>query len=140
MDALSSDETKIRWLLEGGVEAFNDVRPKSAVAPFADDWVDRTSGVRRDRLHTALVAMAFQERGHKSGIFPWVLTLPEERLMITVLGDDRAKATFECVLTRNAKNGSETAWRFRVDAELRDGDDGWEITATEHETLEGRRP
>ena len=136
--SFADDASKIRWKLLDAVAAFNASRPGYAVAPLADDWFDRTSGVHRDTLKGALIAMSWQERGGKRGM-PWHLELPEDTLAIQVR-EDTATATFELVLSRPDDADSTDGWRIAVDAELADGDDGWEIVASSHETLAGRRP
>jgi hypothetical protein len=134
----ADDETKIRWMLDDAVASFNAGRPRSAVAPFSADWYDRTTGIHKDTLQNALTAMAWQERGNSSGP-PWNLVLAEDSLAIDVF-DGRAQATFELVLSQRRGETWSEQWHLAIDADLADGDDGWEIVESSHRTLEGRRP
>jgi hypothetical protein len=136
--SFADDESKIRWLLEDAVLAFNSSRPGYAVAPLADDWYDRTSGVHRDTLKSVLIGQSLQARGGKREM-PWHLSLPRETLVIQVR-EDTATAAFELVLKPRDDEDSDERWRLAVRAELVDGDDGWKIAASSHETLAGRRP
>jgi hypothetical protein len=138
--SFAADEDRIRWMLADAVTAFNAGRPKSTVAPLAEDWHDRTSGVHRDTLLNALIAMSFQERGRGASRTGWELALPENLLDIDVLDGDDAAARFELVLSRRRGEELEPTWRMAIDAELRRGGDGWEIWRSGYRTLEGNRP
>ncbi len=134
--ALVSDETRIRWRIEEALEAFNAGRPGSAVEPLAEDWYDRTNGLHKDTLHQILVGVLMQERGAREG-FPWVLALNEETLTIAVGSEGRAESSLEASLARRRGDALETTWRVVIQAEWRDGEDGWQVVSTEHQTLSG---
>lgn len=132
--ALASDETQIRWLIEDAVEAFNAGRPGSAVAPFADDWHDRTRGIHKDTLHQVLAHTMLQERG--AGGFLWEVSVPDESLVIEI-GDGSATAALEALFARRTDGALQVRWHIAVEAELRDGEGGWRIFRTKHATLAG---
>jgi len=136
--ALASDEAQIRWLFAGAAEGFNAGRPGSAVAPLAETWWDRTNGIHKDTLHQILVAMVFQDKD-AHGRFLWKVDVPEDRLAITVNDDDTAHATLEASFARKRGDERDPLWSIAIEADLRDGDDGWEVVATEHRTLSGGR-
>ena len=135
---LASDETQIRWRIEEAAEAFNAGRPGSAVAPLADAWFDRSSGIHKDTLHQMLVALVFQEKDEK-GRFRCSVEVPRETLVIEVQEGGKAHATLEAAFfrKRTALREPELQWRAAVEADLVDGEDGWQIVSTEHRTLEG---
>ena len=56
---------------------------------------------------------------------------------LEVVGDT-ASVLVTVLFERLRGESWETRWKARIEAELRDGDEGWEITRTRHETLEGR--
>jgi hypothetical protein len=133
---LASDETQIRWRIEEVTEAFNAGRPGSAVKPLADAWWDKTSGIHKDTLHQLLVGMLFREKDAQ-GRFRYAVEVPAETLVIEVLDDGTAHATLEASFFRKRNELRELKWRVAVEADFVDGDDGWEIVATEHWTLAG---
>jgi hypothetical protein len=133
---LASDETQIRWRIEEATEAFNAARPGSTVAPLADAWWDRTSGIHKDTLHQLLVGLMLQEKD-EGGRFRYAVLVPPESLAIEVLEDGKAHATLEAAFFRTLGGERKLQWRFALEADLAEGDDGWEIVATEHRTLEG---
>jgi hypothetical protein len=136
--ALASDETRIRWLIDGAVEGFNAGRPGSAVAPLADTWWDRTSGLHKDTLHQLLVGMAFQDKDAR-GRFLWRVDVPADKVAIEVGADGTAHAKLEAAFARKREDALEPMWTIAVDADLRAGDGGWEVVGTEHRTLSGSR-
>ena len=140
--ALASDETRIRWLIEGAVDGFNDSRPRRVVDVLSMDWYDRTTGVHRDTLFQILVATAFQEKDPETGRFLWELVVPEESVAIDVSDapGEGATARLEAALWRKLGEERELRWRIAVEALLREGEDGWEVWSTSYQALEGRGP
>jgi len=108
------------------------------VAPHADAWFDRSSGIHKDTLHQMLVALVFQEKDEK-GRFRCSVEVPRETLVIEVQEGGKAHATLEAAFFRKRTElrEPELQWRAAVEADLVDGEDGWQIVATEHRTLEG---
>ncbi|MEM7305638.1 MAG: hypothetical protein AAF682_03155 [Planctomycetota bacterium] len=135
-EMLLSDETKIRNRILDAAEAFNDARPGSAVAPLADDWRARPSGVTKQELHQILVGLVLQEKDAE-GDFLYAVDVPEESLAVELVEEGKAKATLVAHFTRRVGDAPTPKWSVSIDAELRDGDDGWEIQRTEHTTLSG---
>ena len=133
---LESDETRIRRLIAESAQGFNAGRPGTAVEPLAETWWDRTNGIHKDTLHQILVAMVFQDKD-AHGRFLWQVDVPDDRLTVEVHDDRTAHATLEAAFARKRGDEREPMWSIAIDAELRDGEDGWEVVATQHRTLSG---
>ena len=136
--SLASDETKIRWMIEAAVEGFNDGKTGSALAPLSDDWRDRAAGLQKNTLHQILVAAVFQEKDPTNNEFALELIVPPELLVIVVAEDDVATATMQARFSRKRGPERTSLWIISIEADLRVGEDGWEVWRTNHTSLEGR--
>ena len=137
--AMASPETKIRWRLEEMAEDFNLARPGPLSRGLADDFREETAGVGKQDIRAFVTQMTFTERDKETKKFLHRVTLPEEEMSIEVDPADSTKAHVDLVATfEKLRKGSwDLSWRVSIDADLVDGDDGWQVLRATHETLEG---
>jgi len=132
---LASDETKIRWLVEGMEQAYNTGDAGDCVAPLARNW--RHEGYEIDRQFLlGAVFQASRERDKETREMLTRVDVDEDALAITVDGE-RATLAAEAVFSRLRKGEWQETWRIRVEGELVDGEDGWEILRTRHSDVRG---
>ena len=137
--ALASDETKIQLKLEEACEGFSDARMNPILEFLARDYVDETSGFHRDDVRGAVAAAFFQEKDPTTKKFPFRASVVPDTLKIEVdkYGSKSAKITFVVRIT-DTKGGQErNAWEFSVDGTMKDGDDGWQLATSSHDTRSG---
>ncbi len=134
--ALASDETKIRWLVEGMEEGYNEGRPRACFGPLALDWRHENYELDRELLRGALIRTALQDRDPRTKELLTKVELDDESLAITVDGD---RASLECDLTfwRLRSGVWDQVWSMHATAELAEGDDGWKIVRSRHEDRRG---
>lgn len=133
--SLASDETKIRWLVAGMEEAYNGGHAGQCVAPLAKNW--RHAGTELDReLLLGALFQASRERDPKTRQHLSRVEVDEDAAAVTVTGE---RATFgaDATFSRLRRGAWEETWRLRIEAELENGADGWEIVASRHTDLRG---
>ena len=131
----ASDETKIRRLVAGMEEAYDEGRPGSCVGPLARDWHHEGSEIDRQLLLGALFQTA-RDRDSQTRELRSRVEVDEEAAVIVVDGE-RATLRLEAVFSRLRQGQWSESWRARIEAELVDGDDGWEIVHSRHEDVTG---
>jgi hypothetical protein len=135
VDLFTSDETKIRRIVAGMEEAYNEGRPGSCVGPLAKDWRHEGHEIDRELLLGALFQTA-RDRDRETKELRTRVEVDEEAAEVSVDGE-RASLACDATLSRlRAGQWSET-WRVHIEAELADGDDGWEIVESRHRDLAG---
>jgi hypothetical protein len=132
---LASDETKIRWLVETMEEAYNAGRPGKCVGPLAKDWRHEGHGIDRDMLHGALFQVS-RERDRETRELLSRVEVDEDALVISVDGD-RATLQADTIFSRRRGAAWEPTWELSIEADLVDGDDGWEIVRSRHSDRAG---
>jgi hypothetical protein len=132
---LASDETKIRRLVAGMEEAYNAGRPGSCVGPLAKDWRHESYQLDRELLLGALFQVA-RERDRETHELLTRVTVDEDAATVTVQ-DERATLALEALFERRRAGAWRETWRVRVEAELADGEDGWQIVKSRHTDLAG---
>ena len=144
-DLLSSDETKIRRMLEHMVEGFDDGQARQAISGLAEDWRHASGSESREDLRLFVLGESLRNRDRESKAFRWDAELLEDTLRIQV-EEGAETATLEVELRLHELSGVvdgekrwELRWHFRLDAQLIDGPGGWQIARSSHEDLEGRR-
>jgi hypothetical protein len=135
VDLLTSDETKIRRLVAGMEEAYNAGRPGSCVGPLAKDWRHEGHEIDRELLLGALFQVA-RDRERETKQLRTRVEVDEGAADVTVDGE-RATLACEAVFARLRAGQWSESWRVQVEAELADGDDGWEIVKSRHRDLSG---
>ena len=131
-----SDETRIRNVIEEMEAGFNEGSGKRASSGLAETWTHAGRAVRRDDLRGYLLAEFQQQRTQRKRQLTLRVDVLDDLLLIDVQ-DDRANATIEARFEKLRGETWEPLWHMRVEAELEKGDDGWKITRTEKEDLEG---
>ena len=132
---LASDETKIRRIVAGMEDAYNEGRPGSCVGPLARGWRHEGSEIDREMLLGGLFQTA-RDRDRETRQLRSKVEVDEEAAAIVVTGE-QATLTVEAVFSRLRGGAWSETWRARVTAELADGDDGWEIVRSRHEDVAG---
>jgi hypothetical protein len=139
--AFESPETKIRRRLEQMAADFDGGRAGPCARGLAEEFVDTTTGAGVGDVHAVLVRMTFAERDPKTNEFLHRVAFPEDSMAIRLDAADPERATVDLVAVFEEKRGSEwkVEWRVAIAAEMAEGDDGWQVLRTTHETLEGAR-
>ncbi len=136
--ALASEETRIRWRLQGMAQGFDEQSTGACLRGVAEGWRDEGSQVDRAQLADGLRVLFFRGRDAESGRFPYRAEIEREALSIEVDPADRgaARATFTArFLALSGEDWSPT-WRVRVEGRLRKHPErGWQLVETRHETL-----
>lgn len=131
----ASDETEIRWIVEGMEEAYNVGDPSGCVESIARTWRHAGSELDRQMLFGALLRIA-QERDRETRALRSRVAVDPEAAEIVVTGDT-ATLTLDAAFERRRGEEWQPSWQVRITAELVDGDDGWEIVTSRHEDLAG---
>jgi len=132
---LAPDEVKIRRLVTAMEAAYNEGDPSGCVAPLTRDWRHAGSEIDRRMLLGALFQTA-RDREKETRQLRSRVEVDEEAAVITVDGE-RATLALEAVFSRLRGDEWSETWRARIEAELVDGDDGWQIESSRHEDLTG---
>jgi len=137
--ALASDETQIRWKLEDACEAFGETRMQPILDFLARDFVDEMSGYQRDDVRAAVASVFFTAKDPQTKKFPYRAEVVEGTLAIAMdpAAEDRATLKGTILVTDTTGGGERKAWEFQLNGELVDGDDGWQLVRTTHDTSEG---
>lgn len=130
IELFTSDETKIRRLVAQMEEAYNDGDPGDCVEPLAADWRHEGHELDRQMLFGALLQTA-RERDRETKQLRTRVEIDEDATVIVVDGD-RATFTCDAVFFRLRAGAWAESWRMRAEAELVDGDYGWEIVRSRH--------
>lgn len=132
---LASDETKIRRTVAGMEAAYNEGSPGGCVGPLAKGWRHEGSEIDRDMLLGALFEAA-RDRDKETRQLRTHVDVDEEAARIQIDGE-RATLSLEAVFSRLRAGAWEPAWRVVFEAELTNGDDGWEIVKSRHQDESG---
>ncbi len=131
----ASDETKIRRLVAGMEEAYNEGKPGSCVGPLAKDWRHEGYELDRELLLGGLFQTA-RDRDRETRQLRTRVEVDEEAVVVTVEGEHATLTTAATFFRLRAGTWAES-WHLCIEAELADGDDGWEIVKSRHEDLRG---
>lgn len=139
--AFASDATKIRWQLERMTDGFNATRAGPCLDALAPTYVDTTSGADREAVHAALVHVFFTAKDPKTKKFTYQAEMPEGELKIVVMPGDAPTATVDALTRFFEVHGDACtlAWEIRWHGELAEGEGGWALVRTRHETTSGAR-
>jgi hypothetical protein len=132
---LTPDETKIRHLVADMEDAYNRGNPGDCVAPIARDWHHERYALDRQLLFGALLQTA-QERDRETRELLTRVTIDEDAATVNVQGD-HATLELEAVFERRRASEWHETWRIRVEAELEDRGDDWQIVTSRHQDLRG---
>lgn len=137
--AFASDETKIRNGLEAACAGFGGARMNPILEFLARDFVDDTSGFRRDDVRGAVAGLFFSEKDPATRGFPYRAILVPDSLAIDVARPAAtvAEVSFVIRIDDVRGGGERTVWEFRVAGSMRKGDDGWQLARSTHQTNAG---
>lgn len=131
----AAEETKIRWLVEQMEEAYNHGKPGSCVGPLARSWRHEGSEIDRQMLLGALFQTA-RDREKDTRQLRSRVEVDEEAAQVVVDGE-RATLALEATFSRLRQGQWSETWHARIEAELVEGEDGWEIVRSRHEDVRG---
>ena len=133
--ALASDETQIRWIVERMEEGYNDGKVSPCMDSIAADWTHEGAGVVRADLKAGLQRQFLTERDKQGPRFRAEVDWEAFEVEIE---DGSAHIVCDVHFLRRRADTWESRGRTRIEADLRDGEDGWEIRASRHTHVEGR--
>ena len=141
-DALASDETKIRWLIEDTVEAYNEGRAGGTVACLADDWKDGNTGLDKATLRLILARTFMNDRDAQTRELTTRVVVDEHSVTIAFPPEDEDAATVSGTarFSRRIQDEWRESWVVSIEGDLRRIDGDWKVVATERISEEGRRP
>src|SRR5262245_51990895 len=115
VDLLTPDVTKIRHLVAGMEEAYNEGKPGSCVGPLAKEWRHEDYELDRELLLGALFETA-RDRDKDTHELRTHVEVDEDTAVVSVDGE-RATLACDAVFSRlRAGTWSET-WRVHIEAE-----------------------
>jgi hypothetical protein len=133
------DETRIRELVLGMAEGFNDSNPLAISGALDSSWIHEGGSIDRTELTRALAFTFWQDRTELKRRFRRRVELDEETLAIEI-GDGSTDATVSCEVRFFVLRGEEWEpdWNARFEATLKRSGGGWSIAASRHTDLAGR--
>lgn len=131
----ASDETKIRWLVAQMEQAYNAGRPGACVGPLAKAWRHEGYELDREMLLGGLFQAA-REREKETRQLRSKVEVDEDALEVVVNGE-RATLSTQAVFWRLRAGSWVQSWHLRIQADLVDGEEGWEIVKSRHDDLAG---
>jgi len=135
LGALASDETRIRRLVEQMEQGYDHGDVGDCLGPIARDWRHEGHELTREDLRGALLQASF-ERDRETRQLTTAVDVEPDSLVITVDGD-HATLSAVAAFKRLRAGAWQESWRARIEAELVDGEDGWQIVKSRHEDLAG---
>jgi hypothetical protein len=136
--SMASEETRIRWLVQEEVEAFNSASISGCMAGFAMEYEDTTLRLDRTTMQGVLLHTFRKRRDPESGEFLYSIQIPDESVEVTLVGDDQIQA--EVVFPVVLSEAGVPVWELAVHGELRRDESGWAFVSSWHETVVGARP
>lgn len=134
--AFVSDETKIRWQVEGMEEGFNEGDLSDCVGPLDTSWRHDAYSLNREYLKGGLFQAFREERDRETGKRTSRVEVDWKGFFVEVDGE-QAKIEVEARFSRLQKEAWEQTWHIRVFGDLEKGEDGWKILRTRHDDLKG---
>ena len=131
-----SDETKVRWLVEGMEEGFNEGDLSDTVGPLDKRWRHDGYSLDREYLKAGLFQAFRDERDRETRNRTSRVEIDWEGFVLEVEGDG-ARIELEARFSRRRKDVWEQTWHIRVFGDLERGEDGWKIVRTRHDDLKG---
>ncbi|MFQ5506155.1 MAG: hypothetical protein ACE5F1_15385 [Planctomycetota bacterium] len=138
--ATVSVETRVRWVLDRCVEAFNDRAMLSLTSSLDYGYVDTKTGFGLTILQRALLHVAQRRVDPATKRFLYRLLMPEDSVISEAGESGKASADFVLELHRGLDERERLPWKLEVHAELQESDGEWLLVRSAHETLEGMRP
>lgn len=142
LDALASDETKIRRMVADAAEAYNGASARGVVAPLVDDWRDGNSGLDRDTLRLILARTFLTDRDSKTRELLTRVSVDDATVVIELdeADPDRGRVAALARFERRRAGTWEESWVVQIEADLRRIDGDWRVVDTERVSKRGRQP
>lgn len=140
----AAPEVRVGWFLDGMIDNFNRSRPGACADGLSEEFRDESSGAGRQEIHGFLVQLYFRARDPETKEFLYHVVSPAEERKIDI-GDDPSTAQVGMAArfyeTRRLGEAvtEKLVWEVRIDADLREGEDGWKVERTTHKTTHGER-
>jgi hypothetical protein len=142
-EALTSEETRVRRALEGGLEAFSEGSVIGCVSRLHGAF-EHTTPPRVDRalLAQGLIGYFKRHTDAATGELNAQASMTPDTLVTEVGEDGEARATFELIIeTRESADAVwHESWRADVDATLEREALGWVVREVRSSTRNGRPP
>jgi hypothetical protein len=135
--ALASDTTKIRWLIEGMAESFNDMSSGGTVKGLSEEFEEETSGASKSEVRSFLLYIFLRERDEKTKDFLYRVELDAPRIE---LKGEKADVALNAQFFRKRGEGWTSIWVVGIEAKLRKEDAGWRIHRSTYKTRKGKPP
>jgi hypothetical protein len=139
VDALASDESKIRGRIETACEGFGNTRMDPVLELLARDFQDETSGFDRSDVREGVAAIFFQAKDPATKGFPYRARLVPDSLDIAVEAAEppRARVRFTVEVLDTRGGNERIAWSAAIDGAFVEGEDGWQMRRSTHTTTQG---
>lgn len=139
--ALASPEARVRMRIEGMALGFNTTKMAGVLGGFSKDYLDEESRIDRERVKEILLHFFFQEIDPTTKRFRLRVEIPEEQLSVVLdPADEHSALVHMRALFYEREGESERLyWDAHVTAEMRAGEDGWQIARTREVNHEARQ-
>lgn len=139
VQALVSEETKIRWRLEEACEGFTNERMGPILDFLAQDFVEESHGAHRQDVRAGVASVFFSAKDPETKDFPYVAIVVPDTLAVDFDTGDEDKARLRCSIRITDTRGNEDriAWEFKLDGMMIDGDDGWQLVNARADLIKG---
>jgi hypothetical protein len=140
----AAPEVRVGWFLDEMVDNFNRSRPGACAGGLSEDFRDETSGAGHREIHGYLVQLYLRARDPETKEFLYRVEAPADERQVDI-GEEPTTARAQLVarfheIRRSGGIVSEKlVWEVRIDADLRDGEDGWQVERTTHKSTHGGR-
>jgi len=137
--SLLSDETKVRQLVTGAVDDFNDQNVRSVADVLAERFRDVTRKLDRREVLQILQYVVLKARDAKTKRFALRAELVDDAINVEIGPEgDTARASFEVRLRRSTGGEWSDLDVCAIDAELGKIDGDWRLVQTKHRWSHGR--
>ena len=134
----ASDETRILWQIEEGIESFNARRSGSIVDILAENYRDVDSHVNRADAHRLLAHLFFTQVDPETKKFNYQLRVDLDTFKITDHDENTYRTVTSGILHR--VNDASKDWDFEVQLWWREVEGDWLVFRSQFTSNSGRRP
>jgi len=138
--ALASEETRIGWLLQDAARGFNTCRAGRTLEGFAEDFREKTAHLSRTELRGHLVYLFMTRRHPESKEFRYRVEIEDVRITFASPEESAARVTLRTVFHFLRRKEFKPVWTVEIDAKLEKRPSGWNVVASTHRRVDGKRP
>lgn len=129
--ALLSEETLIRMRIEAMAEGFNDTDLSLVAGGVAEDYKDKALGLDRKRLLALVRYLFLKKNDFKTKKFSFRVEVDVLEVAVAE-AKDTAKVALEVRFSKSELGEWKAFQSGKVDADLRKGEEGWQVARTRH--------